>query len=130
MADAVGHGLSEIAAVARGDLPSHAHLRSRLIFLTVASLAVDVVGTILAFLLERHAHGTGIPTLGDAAFWTTTQLLTVSSALPNPLTTGGKVLDVALELWAITVVTALAGSFGAFFHRRSAEREAASAASG
>jgi hypothetical protein len=38
-----------------------------------------------------------------------------------PSTTGGKVVDVFLELWGIIVVTSLAGSWGAFFlQRRSA----------
>ena len=43
------------------------------------------------------------------------QLLTISSQLRNPVTSAGKVLDVALEAWAIFVVTAVAGSFAAFF---------------
>jgi hypothetical protein len=37
------------------------------------------------------------------------------------VTTGGKIIDLFLEFWAITAVTAVAGSFGAFFHRRSME---------
>jgi hypothetical protein len=32
------------------------------------------------------------------------------------------VLDVFLQIWAMSVVAALAGSFGAFFHRRGLER--------
>lgn len=114
-------GFSEIAGVARGDTPTHAHLRSRLTFFLLASIAVDVVAAVLAFMLERHAPDTKITTIGNAAFWTTTQMLTVSSQFPNPISTGAKVLDVVLEFWAITVVTALAGSFGSFFHRRSQE---------
>ena len=61
-------------------------------------------------------------TLGDAAFWTTTQLLTVSSQLPNPISTPARMLDVFLQAWAISAVAALAGSFSAFFHRRGMER--------
>jgi hypothetical protein len=41
--------------------------------------------------------------------------LTVSSSLKNPITSGGKVVDVLLEFWAIFVVTAVAGSFASFF---------------
>ena len=51
------------------------------------------------------------------------QLLTVSSQLPNPDSTGAHILDVLLELWAITAVTTVAGSFGAFFHHRTRQRE-------
>ena len=43
------------------------------------------------------------------------QLLTVSSQIKNPLTTAGKIVDVGLEVWAIFVVTAVAGSFATFF---------------
>jgi hypothetical protein len=43
------------------------------------------------------------------------QLLTVSSQMKNPVTSGGRVVDIFLELWAIFVVTAVAGSFATFF---------------
>lgn len=43
------------------------------------------------------------------------QLLTVSSYIKNPLTPVGKVIDVGLEVWAIFVVTAVAGSFSTLF---------------
>jgi hypothetical protein len=33
----------------------------------------------------------------------------------NPVTSAGRVVDVVLEGWAIFVVTAMAGSFSAFF---------------
>ena len=52
---------------------------------------------------------------GDAAFFVAVQLLTVSSQFKNPVTSGGKVVDVVLEIWAIFVVTAVAGSFATFF---------------
>ena len=43
------------------------------------------------------------------------QLLTVSSQMRNPVTTAGRFVDVVLEIWALFVVTAVAGSFAAFF---------------
>lgn len=113
----------ELMMVTHGATATHRHLRSRLVVLTLATLALDALASALAFLFERHAHGTGIMTVGDAVFWTTTQLLTVSSQLPNPLSTPGRVLDVFLQAWAISVVAMLAGSFGAFFHRRGLERD-------
>jgi hypothetical protein len=72
---------------------------------------------------EHHAAGTQITTLGDSVFWTSTQLLTVSSQLPNPISTPARVLDIFLQAYAISVVAILAGSFGAFFHRRGMERD-------
>jgi hypothetical protein len=114
--------LSEMKQVARAATPTHLHLRRRLGSIAAATLAIDAVGSGVEFLFERNASGTGIRNIGDAVFWTTTQLLTVSSQLPNPLTTGGRIVDVFLQIWAISVVAALAGSFASFFHRRSLER--------
>ena len=109
--------------VARAATPTHEHLRSRLIFLFVATVALDAVASMLIFAFERHAPGTEIKTFGDSVFWTSTQLLTVSSQLPNPISTPARVLDVFLQAYAISAVAILAGSFGAFFHRRGIERD-------
>jgi hypothetical protein len=109
--------------VARGVTPTHEHLRSRLVFLFLATVVLDVVASALVFLFERHAEGTEITNYGDSLFWTSTQLLTVSSQLPNPISTPARVLDVFLQAYAISAVAILAGSFGAFFHRRGHERD-------
>jgi hypothetical protein len=116
-------GVREIYDVLRARTPTHLHLRSRLTFVIGATFLVDAVGSGLILLFERHASGTEITNLGSAVFWTTTQLLTVSSQLPNPISTPARVLDVFLQAYAISVVAVLAGSFGAFFHRRGIERD-------
>jgi hypothetical protein len=116
-------GSREVLKVARGVTPTHEHLRSRLVFIVVATVILGAVASVLVFFFERHADGTEITTLGDSVFWTSTQLLTVSSQLPNPISTAGRVLDVFLQAYAISVVAMLAGSFGAFFHRRGIERD-------
>jgi hypothetical protein len=114
----------EAGAVVRAETATHLHLRQRLSSVALASIAVDAVGSVLVYMFEHgKAAQNGIQTFGDAVFWTTAQLLTVSSQMPNPVTSGGKVVDLVLELWAITAVTAVAGSFGAFFHRRGMERD-------
>jgi hypothetical protein len=87
------------------------------------TLLLDAVASVLILGFERNASGTEITNLGDAVFWTSTQLLTVSSQLPNPISTSARVLDVFLQAYAISVVAVLAGSFGAFFHRRGLERD-------
>jgi len=79
------------------------------------TIAVDVVGSVAIYFLERHARGTEVKTFGDALVFTTVQLLTVSSQLKNPLTTGGRIVDVVLELWAVIVVAGSAGAIAAFF---------------
>jgi hypothetical protein len=89
----------------------------------VVTVAIDALASVLILGFERHASGTEITNIGDAVFWTSTQLLTVSSQLPNPISAPARVLDVFLQAYAISVVAVLAGSWGAFFHRRGMERD-------
>jgi hypothetical protein len=42
----------------------------------------------------------------------------------NPISVGGRVLDVFMEIYAITVIAALAGAFGSFLQKRGQEMEA------
>ena len=93
----------------------HRRLLARLILAGAVSLVVLAIGTLLMWVTESGAKGSDIHNLGDAAFFTAVQLLTVSSSMPNPVTAAGKVVDVALEAWGIFVVTAVAGSFATFF---------------
>jgi hypothetical protein len=113
----------EAVKVARAATPTHEHLRSRLVFLCIATVALDALASLLIFVFERRQLGTEITTFGDSVFWTSTQLLTVSSQLPNPISTPARVLDVFLQAYAISAVAVLAGSFAAFFHRRGMERD-------
>jgi hypothetical protein len=114
--------LHGILMTARAQTRAHEILRDRIVGLTLVSIVLDLVAAGFAWGLER-GHGE-ITTFGNALFWTTTQMLTISSQFPNPLTTGGKVLDVALQLYAIVVVTSMAGAFASFFHHRARERAA------
>jgi hypothetical protein len=123
MPQPIREGGREALKVARGATPTHEHLRTRLAFLFIATVVLDAVASVLIFLFERHAPGTQITMFGDSVFWTSTQLLTVSSQLPNPISTPARVLDVCLQAYAISAVAILAGSFGAFFHRRGMERD-------
>jgi hypothetical protein len=112
----------EVHAVVRGLTDTHRHFRDRLLAIGLATVGVDVVCAVVAYLIERHQPQTEIRSFGSAIFWTSTQLLTVSSQLRNPISPGARVLDVFMEAWAITVVATLAGAFGTFFYRRSVER--------
>jgi hypothetical protein len=86
-------------------------------WLAIVTIVIDLAAAGLAMAAEHgHAHAFG--TYWAALFWTTTQLLTVSSQLPNPTSTAAHILDVALELLSITIVTSIAGSWAAFFHRQ------------
>jgi hypothetical protein len=113
----------EAKAVLMADTATHLHLRQRLAAVVAGSLVLDLAAAVAVYFLERGKAPMGIHTFGDALFWTSAQLLTVSSQMPNPVTTGGKIIDLVLEAWAISAVAAAAGSFGAFFHRRGMERD-------
>jgi hypothetical protein len=93
----------------------HRRLFARLLLAAGLSTVVFLVGTVLIWVLESGQKGGNIHGLGDAAFFCSVQLLTVSSSMTNPVTPVGKIVDVALEAWAIFVVTAIAGSFATFF---------------
>jgi hypothetical protein len=93
----------------------HRRLIARLMLTLFLTVVVAVLGALAMWLLERNAPQTEIHGYGDALFFTTVQLLTVSSQLKNPVTTWGRVIDIGFELWALFVVTAVAGSFSSFF---------------
>lgn len=95
----------------------HRRLLARLALVVAATAMVDIAGTVAVYFLERHAKGTEVKSVGDALFFTTVQLLTVSSQIKNPLTGWGRVVDVVLELWAVVVVAGSAGAIAAFFQK-------------
>jgi hypothetical protein len=93
----------------------HRRLAARLIIAFVLTLVVLAAGSVLIWIFESGKKGGDIHGFGEAVFFTSVQLLTISSSITNPVTAAGKVVDVALEMWAIFVVTAIAGSFASFF---------------
>ena len=84
---------------------------------------VDAAGTVLMWLFEDDASRSAIHNLWDAFFFSTVQLLTVSSQMPNPVTTGGRIVDIVLELTALCLVSGIAGVFASFFLNLGGERE-------
>jgi hypothetical protein len=44
-----------------------------------------------------------------------------SSQIKNPITVGGRILDVFMEIYAITVIAGLAGAIGSFLQKRGQE---------
>jgi hypothetical protein len=93
----------------------HAKLRGRLAAALVLVAIVDAVGTLLMWLFEADAGRGQIDNLWDAFFFSTVQLLTVSSQMPNPVTTGGRIVDIGLEMTALCLVSGIAGAFASFF---------------
>ena len=111
----------EFGDVLRAATATHRRLRDQLVTIIVATVGIDLVCAIAAFLLERHSQQTEIKTFVSAAFWTTTQMLTVSSQIKNPISVGGRLLDVFMEIYAISVIATLAGAFGSFLQKRGQE---------
>ena len=93
----------------------HRRLLARVLIAVGLSLVVDLACAALMWSFESGVKGSDIHGFGDAIFFTTVQILTVSSSLKNPVTSAGQIVDVVLEFWAIFVVTAVAGSFASFF---------------
>lgn len=113
------HGLvKDLHRLFRGASDEHGKLRRRLATTLLATLVVDLIGTALMYSFENDKPGTDIHSLFQGFFWVTTQLLTVSSQMKNPVTTGGRIVDIFLELWAISVVATSAGSFAAFLREK------------
>jgi|GEM_PF-783441 len=113
----------EMIAVVQGQTRTHTHLRRRLLTILILTAIASLLCTLVVYFTEHHAKGTEIHNLFDAFLFSTSQLLTASS-VAAPKTNVGKVLELFFDIWAITVVATLAGSFGAFFHARSKEMDA------
>lgn len=113
----------EMIAVVQGQTKTHTHLRRRLLTIVILTAIAALICTLVVYFTEYRAKGTEIHSLFDAFLFSTSQLLTASS-VAAPKTNAGKVLELFFDIWAITVVATLAGSFGAFFHARSKEMDA------
>ena len=100
----------------------HLVLRRRVITGLVLVLIADAIGSVLMYAFEKGAEGGAINTFTDALFFSTVQLLTISSQMPNPVTGAGRIVDVVLELYGLFVVTAFAGAFASFFFHVGAEK--------
>lgn len=117
--------LRDIYDVLRAASPSHLHLRNRLSKAIALTLVVDIIGSALMYAAERQAPATQLHSFWDAFYWTTSQLVTISSTMPNPVTGIGQLICLVLNIYAITVVSTLAGMFSAFFYHRSRQQETA-----
>ncbi len=102
-----------------------AGFRTRIGTIAAVTVALDLAAAAVAYWGERGAPD-AFTSYWAALFWTSTQLLTVSSSLPNPERTLPKALDVLMELYAIVVVSSLAGTFADLLHHRTRRRSARS----
>jgi hypothetical protein len=119
---------AEVRSVLAAGTPIHGRLRDRLAALALTTIGFDLVCGALGYLFEHDQAHSQIRTFGSAIFWTTTQLLTVSSNLSNPISAPARILDVVMEIYAITVIGTLAAAFGAFLIRRGDQLDAVAGA--
>jgi hypothetical protein len=111
----------ELVDLAHGEEPHHRRLRHRLFVIFCALVFVDLVSTVFLWLIhglmgDKRAN---LAALWHSFVWTTSQLLTGGSSL-SAQREGAHVLEMALELLAVTAVAALAGSTAAFFLQKDA----------
>lgn len=93
----------------------HRRLAARLLLVVMLTALVDAVGTVVVYAVERHAPQSDIHSLYGAFFFTSVQLLTISSSMKNPLTDAGRVVDLLLEVWGVLVIAGSAGAIANFF---------------
>lgn len=113
--------MSDVWDVVRAASPTHQSLRDRLVKAFVLTVVVDLVMAVCIYFTERQAPRTGVHNFGDALFWTTAQMTTLSSSLTNPISGWGKAVSIVIDIYAITVVSTLAGIFSAFFYHHGEE---------
>jgi hypothetical protein len=104
------HTIHNLIARLRHPETSNERLAARLAVLVIATVVIDLVVAFAFYRLERGAAGTEITSYGDALFWTSSQMTTVSSSLRNPITNGGRALAVATDFVSIAVVSLLFGT--------------------
>jgi hypothetical protein len=93
----------------------HRRLVARATTALALTLVVVFATAWLLVWFEKDKPQSEIHSYWDAAFFATVQSLTVSSQMKNPVTTGGRFVDIFLEVWALVVVSGVAGSFASFF---------------
>jgi hypothetical protein len=82
----------EFQRVVRGTTDEHLKLRRRVATALLATAIVDLIGTGVMYTLEHGKRGSEIDSLFQGFFWVSAQLLTVSSQMKNPVTTGGRIM--------------------------------------
>lgn len=97
-------------------------LTGRLQFLLAATVVVVFGSGQLLFVLERGRQD-ALTSLGDALWWSA-NLGIASNVVHEPVTLAGRLLAIALSVYAIVVFASLAGTIGAYFLEARQERAA------
>jgi hypothetical protein len=90
----------------------------RLTILFAATVVNTLICALAIYLLERHVHDSDIKSYGVAAFWSASQLLTLGSSFGDPVTALGRIITVAMDVYAVVVIGTISGTLGAYFLHR------------
>jgi len=97
----------------------HRRLHARVVGVGMATLMVGFFATWTMWAFHGLEKSRSMEELLECAVWTASQLLTGGSSVQTGSALG-HALEVLLELWAITVVAALAASVAAFLMQKDA----------
>jgi voltage-gated potassium channel len=95
-------------------------------FLLAASVLV-LNGAVIVYLLERHASGGNIHTLGESVWWSVVTVTTVGYGDYHPITTWGRVTACFIMGIGILTIAVLTAQVSSSFVEQAARRRAATA---
>jgi hypothetical protein len=108
--------LQELRELFTGREDRHRRLHGRLLAVLVLTLVLDVLTSALMWSLETTTDGLN-RSVWKAFLWTSSQMLAGGSSL-QASSVMGHVIEVVLQMYMVTVVAAVAGSFASYFAQR------------
>ena len=106
------HAGKEIRDLFLGDEERHRRLHGRLLAILLLSLALDlVIASVLTVVDTASGVGGAFP---KALIWTTSQIVAGGSSF-SVTSWFGHVTEVFLQVYMVTVIAAVAGSFASYF---------------
>lgn len=94
----------------------------------VAAGVLLLNGAIIVFLVERHAPGANIVTLGDSVWWSVVTVTTVGYGDLYPVTTYGRVVAAFLMVTGLVTLAVITANVAASFNEQAQRRRSASSA--
>jgi len=88
-------------------------LGARFAYLLSLTVILVLLASVAVYLLERHTPSADIDSLGEALWWAAT-LVTMINSADDPVTLPGRVVGMALRLYALTVFGYLTASISTY----------------
>ena len=108
-----GYAKQEIRDLFRGGKERHRRLHGRLLAILILSFALDLVIAFILTFVDTSSSGLGGNFL-KAWAWTTSQIVAGGSSFS--VSSGfGHIAEVFLQIYMVTVIAAVAGSFASYF---------------